>query len=830
MSKQSYRRYSKSPKQIGAKPQGRLLTLQQILRLELSRGCDNGAVLGGLDRYLDEWGKELKEFGDDVQEKPIKKFCTTVLFGEQYSERTIPERIDWANKILSLVNSFQSAGVGEERENMNPAREQRGKPSPPSPLNELSISSPVTSIKGIGKRVSAKLQNLGVSYVRDLVYHFPRRHVPIVWIKDVIPGNEQGIIGNLWEVRTVRVGSGSKQSTEAIIGDETGNMRLLWFYQPFIAKTVFAGNRLLVTGYLRPFRGIPTFEVGSYEIVEHGDEVVSPGSLVPVYPSTDGLSQRALRRMVRWALTLIEKEQEDYLPQEIKGRRNLLGLSEAILGYHYPSSICMQQAARERLIFDELFLLQIRLLRRRANWKSAAPSIPLPVNRGLMEPFFRMLPFKLTNAQQASLKEILADIRLETPMARLLQGEVGSGKTVVALSAMMVAIGNGYQSALMAPTEVLAEQHFLTITRLLKGPSEPVWDSFRISVPVEGFARPVVVGLLGSMRKAQKKMIREGLASGEIDLIIGTHSLIQEEVEIARLALVVIDEQHRFGVLQRQALELKSRRPHVLSMSATPIPRSLALTVHGDLDVSSIRQLPPGRRKVLTRWLRPDQRGDAYQFIRKEVLEGRQAFIICPLIQESEVLQTRAATEEHQRLTTEIYPEFQIGLLHGRMPIKEKTGIMERFRARQLQILVATPVIEVGVDIPNASVILIEGADRFGLSGLHQFRGRVGRGEHPSYCFLHADDPSVDAQQRFVTLEKESDGFRVAEADLYLRGPGQILGTRQSGLPEFILAGFSDVKALMLAREEATNLLERDPKLLERGHRPLSEIVFGISE
>ena len=440
------------------------------------------------------------------------------------------------------------------------------------------------------------------------------------------------------------------------------------------------------------------------------------------------------------------------------------------------------------------------------------------------------LPFELTTAQNRVLGEILHDVRSDRPMARLLQGEVGSGKTVVAAAALLLAAVNGHQGALMAPTEILAEQHFSTITGLLSGLHADSHGSHLVSLEVGASRRRITVGLLlGSMTKRRKDDMHALVSGGAVDVLVGTHAIIQSSVQFPSLALVVVDEQHRFGVMQRADLREKGVRPHLLAMSATPIPRSLALTLYGDLDMSVIDELPPGRRAIRTRWLGPDRREVAYNFVRKQVGQGRQAFIVCPLIEESEVVQARAATVEYERLSTEVFQELELGLLHGRMALAEKEQVMEEFKNGDLDILISTSVIEVGIDVPNATVMLIDGAERFGLSQLHQFRGRVGRGEHESFCLLLTGDAGHEARERVRTVERIQDGFQLAEEDLRLRGSGEYLGTRQSGLSELSVARITDQDILSLARREASRILDSDPDLSNERHAALRKRVEEYS-
>jgi len=443
------------------------------------------------------------------------------------------------------------------------------------------------------------------------------------------------------------------------------------------------------------------------------------------------------------------------------------------------------------------------------------PGRPLPLNQEVLQRFLDSLPFTLTGAQHFVLQEILEDIQRPAPMNRLLQGDVGSGKTVVALAAMLQAVAAGCQAVLMAPTEILAEQHAHTVSQLLAD---------------KGGGRPSVVLLTGSLSTAEREAAYQAIQEGSADIMIGTHALIQEGVAFHDLALAVIDEQHRFGVAQRASLRQKGHNPHLLVMSATPIPRTLALTIYGDLDISTISEMPPGRKPIATRRLAPRERERAYQFLRSQVEQGHQAFIICPLVEESEKVEAPAAVEEHRRLAKEVFPDLRVGLLHGRMSGQEKEGVMRRFVVGELDILVSTPVVEVGIDVANATVMLIEGADRFGLAQLHQFRGRVGRGEAPSYCLLLAESPTSKAEERLQAVERSQDGFALAEKDLEIRGPGEFFGLRQSGLPDLKLAKLSDVPLLEMARQEARRLFRMDPELSRPRHRLLRQRVLpGLS-
>jgi ATP-dependent DNA helicase RecG len=519
----------------------------------------------------------------------------------------------------------------------------------------------------------------------------------------------------------------------------------------------------------------------------------------------------------------------DFLPQEITGKLGFLELPQAISQAHYPDDETLKTRAKVRLAFDELFLLQVGVLSKKRDWQNNQPGNPFRVNKAVLDVFFQSLPFALTPAQQKVLGEILTDLEKPQPMSRLLQGEVGSGKTVVATASLLTAVANGYQGALMAPTEILAEQHFNTARELLRRLGSEEKEADYIYTYSELLPRPMAVALLiGDIHLARKQKLQQRILDGDIDIVIGTHALIQKGVEFSWLGLVVVDEQHRFGVAQRSALRQKGFNPHVLVMTATPIPRTLALTLYGDLDLSVIDQLPPGRQVVKTKWLKPGQRDSGYAFLRRQVAEGHQAFIICPLVEESEVIQARAATIEYERLSREVFPDLRLGLLHGRMSSTEKDRVMRHFRSGELDILVSTPVVEVGIDVPNATVMLVESAGRFGLSQLHQFRGRVGRGPAQSYCMLLAHNPSEVSRERLDIIEKYHDGFKLAEEDLRLRGPGEFFGTRQSGLPDLKMAKLSDVALLEMARREAINLFQVDPRLEKPEHNLLAKELARV--
>ena len=701
---------------------------------------------------------------------------------------------------------------------------------------ELSI---VNAGTRLGKANLTRLEKLGIHTVVDALRHFPNRHqdfsktVPITHLEI---DTEQTIRGVVDRAREIRMGRGGKmRSTEATISDESGaSIRVTWFNQPFIAKSLPAGTPIALAGRVTAFRGHPTFQNPEFERLELNADGTHTGRIVPVYPLTSGLPQRSLRGVISGLLQRYGEHLEDPLPANIREKHGLLGYADAVTQIHYPDSQEQLAEARRRLAFDELLAIQVGVQSRKREWQISG-NAPLVESHALADDFLKTLRFTLTGAQERVLREIRDDTGRTTPMSRLLEGDVGSGKTAVALAAMLDVVSEGYQAVMMAPTEVLAEQHFRTLCTLLSGEPEPPLNG-AVRVGGEPFR---IVLLTGSTKAKERRDALDAIKHGGTQIIVGTHTLIQESVQYYRLGLAVVDEQHRFGVLQRGELRRRgatadgeSHTPHLLVMSATPIPRSLALTVFGDLDLSVIDEMPPGRMPIETKWLTPIERTTAFAHIRREVDAGRQAFVICPLVEDSAAVESRAATEEYERLRTEEYPELadRIALLHGRMSSKDKDKVMRTFSAHETDILVSTSVVEVGIDIPNATVMAIEGADRFGLAQMHQFRGRVGRGEHPSYCYLLSDDPSEDAQERLSVMENTTDGFELAQADLELRGPGDLYGTAQSGVPTLRVASLLDAPLIDATKKEAEELIAADPDLKAPEHQALRYAIAERTE
>ncbi len=803
-------------------------SLRKILELEGNKGYVDSAVIGGLDKFLHNWSGQALESINTPE--LLNHFHRLHLGNPEYTSKPREQRKEWIENVLVFLAEVEGKKqeTGESQITPEAGRPTR-KPKTSRIVAPQSIDSPITVVKGISSSLAARFSKLGVRTVRDLLYFFPHRHLDYSQrktISQLTEGNEETIIANVWQAQETRLGG--RRSTEAIVGDETGNVRIVWFNNPYLARKLLTNTRVVISGRVSLYKGRHVFESPEWELVEE-KELIHVGRLVPLYSLTQGLRPRQVRKLMKEVVDQWAWQVEDFMPPELRERQKLLELPQAITQAHFPEDEILKGRARVRLAFDELFLLQLGVLSKKRDWQEGQPAYPISTKKTVLEAFLKSLPFKLTAAQDRALRELLTDLEKPRAMSRLLQGEVGSGKTVVATAALLMAAANGYQGALMAPTEILAEQHFATINMLFSRAGHPEESKDYIHSYSGLLSHPVKVALLiGAITAARKRELQQLILSHEIDIVIGTHALIQQEVEFQKLGLAVIDEQHRFGVEQRSALRQKGFNPHILVMTATPIPRTLALTLYGDLDLSVINELPPGRLTVKTKWLKPAQRDSAYAFIRRQIAGGRQAFIICPLIEESEVIQARAATIEYERLSQEVFPELKLGLLHGRLSTQEKDEVMRRFHSGELNILVATPVVEVGIDVPNATVMLVESADRFGLSQLHQFRGRVGRGKEQSYCMLLAENPSEVARQRLDIIEGVQDGFKLAEEDLKLRGPGEFFGTRQSGLPDLRMAKLSDVGLLEVARSEASRLFEKDKNLERPEHKLLVKELSRI--
>jgi ATP-dependent DNA helicase RecG len=771
-----------------------LQLLLKPIRLELKKGCQDTAVSGGLQNYLRLWLEKHAA-------KPKAQLKLAALAVE-YS--ALPPQARHA-ELEGLLLALEGAG--------SPAPAAAPAPKPSAPA--LKPSSPVSALPGLGPKRAGAFQQLGVLSVEDLLHHFPRewqdrsRLVPIAAVK---PGEHVTLSGVVRGAANFRARN-RMTITEVAVQDTSGVIFAMYFNQPFRQRQFVTGSSVVLSGKAEKRGSRLQIMNAEAEVIPEGEEkLIHTGRVVPIYPLAKEISQRVVRGAV-WAALPLAAQLPETLPEALRTKMGLVPLADALSQIHFPSDEGARLTARERLVFDEFFTVGLGMALRKASRKKE-PGAVFKKPGELVEQFLAGLSFKLTKAQLRVWKEIQGDLGKGQPMQRLVQGDVGSGKTLVAALALANAVENGWQAAMMAPTEILADQHLTNLRKWF----EPLG--------VE------VLPLKQGQSAAGKREVLAHLQAGRPLIAVGTSALIQEGVEFGNLGLVVVDEQHRFGVLQRLTLAKKAKvRPHVLVMTATPIPRTLAMTAYGDLDVSVVDELPPGRTPVATSWFKPAEREKAYEAIRREVARGRQAYVVYALVEESAEppkagAERRAATQMAEHLQNDIFKDLKVALLHGRMKPEEKNAVMDAFKAGQSQLLCSTTVIEVGVDVPNATVMMIEDADRFGLAQLHQLRGRVGRGAATSHCFLIGKPMTPDGEDRLKAMVRTTDGFEIAEEDLRLRGPGEILGIRQSGLPDFKLANLvTDQKSLISAKAEAEAVIAKDPELKAPEHRELGALV-----
>ncbi len=789
--------------------------LQQALSLEVDRGFSN---LQGRNERFDSFMQ--RELGTPPQiplpgdvpprlQALAEEFADYASLDDAARRRQVTVVRQWLHALRQRLEP--SAPMAPPRLKVA----QRSSSSAASTSAAPGLDSPLAQVKGIGPKLAERLASLGLLLVRDLILHYPRDYVDYSALRRIdalVPGETATIVAT---VRRCHGFTSPRNPNLSIIElqlqDPTGRIKVTRFlagkrfsnpsYLHGQTRQYPNGATVAVSGLVKSGPYGISFQDPLIEVMESAQAPLRSsriGRLLPVYPLTEGLTADRFRSLIERVLPSVRLWPEP-LPRVRRDARQLLSRERALVAIHRPETSDQLQQARHRLVFDEFLLLQLGLMQRRAALKQrSAPALSSSASDrdGLLGRFLTMLPFEFTAAQQRVLAEIEADLNRQEPMARLVQGDVGSGKTVVAVAALLRAIQAGWQGAMMAPTEVLAEQHYRSLCGWM--------PALHVTVEL----------LTGSTPQKQRRRILADVASGACKILVGTHALLEDPVAFSRLGLVVVDEQHRFGVRQRNRLLGKGLQPHLLTMTATPIPRTLALSLHGDLDVSQIDELPPGRTPIRTAMITGSNRDEAYDLIRDEVDKGQRAYVVLPLVEESEKMDLRSAVDVHRQLADEVFPDLQVGLLHGRLASADKQAVIRAFASGETKVLVSTTVVEVGVDVPEASVMVIDHADRFGLAQLHQLRGRVGRGAAASHCLLINDSRNPLARQRLEVLVRSTDGFEIAEMDLRLRGPGQVLGTRQSGLPDLALASLADDGSVLEeAREEAADILREDPEL-----------------
>ncbi len=669
---------------------------------------------------------------------------------------------------------------------------------------------PIRYIKGVGPKMAVLLEKLGIKNAFDLLVYLPRRYEDrsnIVEVKDARPGETQAIIGKVQKVGTFRARTGTRITEIVVTDGKKSRIFAVWYNQPFMGKMFSIGQTIVMYGKVEVQARLqithPVFEIVEKDSLEGS---LSIGRIVPFYSLTENVTQKYLRRVVYEALFSAQMDIEDNLPTYIRAKKKLVDFKFAVENIHFPYSMENLERAYKRLVFEEFFLLQIVMAARRGRIKNKG--IKHEKHEKLAEEFKKLFEFEFTGAQKKCIAQIEEDMAQDKPMYRLLQGDVGSGKTVVAMYALLMAIKGGHQTAIMVPTEILARQHYVTISKTFM----PLGFNVRL--------------LVGGIDESSRNFIKEEISRGETDIIVGTHALIQEGIDYKKLGLVIIDEQHKFGVEQRTGLRQKGEMPDTLVMTATPIPRSLVLTVFGDMDISYMKEKPVGREPITTYWVGEEKRESVYEFVKDEIKKGHQVFMVYPRIKKTDASQLRAAEDMYEHLKADIFKGINVALIHGRMKTDEKDKIMDDFRKGRYDILVATTVIEVGVDVPNVTVMVVEHAERYGLAQLHQLRGRIGRGKFSSYCILIGEAKTDNSSERLSVMMETDDGFKISEKDLDIRGPGEFLGTRQSGLPELKFGNIvKDFSIMEEAREEAFKLINEDPRLEDPRNRNIKKLV-----
>ena len=822
--------------------------LRKFFRLEHENKYQNTAIIGGLAKMLDYWEGEAR--ADGVTEEVIQAVAARLRSYEKLSPEGRAESLKGLWK--RIAETYPEAGQkpkgqpqpprpqrsddngqgiaeaaapaqpeGQSQQRQHPQHQQKTRQAPPQRFESATsakhsqtpaaLGAELTVLQGVGPKNAESLTKLGMKTLGDMLYYFPRRYEDYTLLKPIqslMYGDVVTVLGTVQSIHNRPVRGGKMNIIEVIISDGTGSLRISFFNQPWLMNRFKQGEAISVSGKIDQYLGRIVMNSPDWETVEM--ENLSTNRIVPIYSLTERITQKWLRGQMKTVVTYWAPAVVDALPDSVKREARLVSLSEALNQVHFPDSQARLKLARERLAFDEIFYLQMGVLRQKRDWQSVEGR-RFTVAEEWLGARLASLPFTLTSAQLEALNDIRKDLDSGKPMNRLIQGDVGSGKTVIAALGASMVVSNGAQVAIMAPTSILAEQHYRNFVNLLAGEN--------------GFLQQDEIRLLiGNTPESEKEAIRQGLAGGTIKIVIGTHAVIEPDVQFSDLQFVVIDEQHRFGVEQRAELRSKGTNPHLLVMTATPIPRSLALTVFGDLDISVMDVMPVGRQPIATYVLRPQERERAYTMIRAQVKNGNQAFIVYPLIDESEKINVRAAVDDFETLSNQVFHDLKLGLLHGRMKPSEKDEVMLKFRDKEFDILVSTTVIEVGVDVPNSTLMLIEGADRFGLAQLHQLRGRVGRGSVASTCLLIPTHEDATENDRLQAMATTNNGFELADLDLKLRGPGEFLGTRQAGFASSLkMASITDVALIEKAREQAKALFERDPNLSQPEHALLAE-------
>jgi len=668
-------------------------------------------------------------------------------------------------------------------------------------------------IKGVGPDRLSLLKRVGISSIKDTLLYFPRRYEDrsnLKPISELLPDEFQTFKGKVNSSKVFRTRKGTT-IFQLEVSDDSAKIYCLWFNQPYMKKYFNAGDTVLCYG---KFGKTPKRQVihPEYEIIRdesEKEETIHTGRIVPIYPLASGVNQRRLRRIINSAIKQYASYLDDSLPTSIRARHKLLDMRSAVENVHFPVNSEQRDSARRRLVFDEFFILQLALALRKKRIKESPEGKSYIVDQTRIDDFLKGLDFTLTKAQTKVMNEIREDMASEKPMHRLIQGEVGSGKTIVSAYALLIAVCSGHQGAIMVPTEILARQHYITLSN--------IFLSLGFSVTL----------LVNGMKSSEKERAIGLISKGQTDIIVGTHTLIQKAIDFKDLGVIIIDEQHKFGVQQRATLKSKTKAPDILVMTATPIPRTMAMTLYGDMDISVIDELPQGKRDVNTLWVDSSKLDDIYDFLKRELADGRQAYIIYPVIEESKALKSEGAAKMYETLKGKVFNDFNVGLIHGKMDDESKLKIMSDFKKKKIDLLVATTIVEVGIDIPNATVMVIENAERFGLSQLHQLRGRIGRSKHKSYCVLVSDTDTDEATQRLEVISRTKDGFEIAEEDLSIRGPGELFGKAQHGVPQLNLGNIvSDVDILEDARKEAFALIVEDPDLEEDRHKRLRDILI----